>query len=93
MKLKAPVVSDEFLERAIKRMEEAERANKRLEEIDVEAGLFHWMSAVTIAVANHFNGALRNEAERSMRGQLSWLAAAAFTNYGNRTTVEKVLGA
>ncbi|KAI9088771.1 hypothetical protein DFS34DRAFT_598214 [Phlyctochytrium arcticum] len=99
----------------------------------METELRHWIIALSRLFTinfcvNHYDGALRNEAERSMRGQLFngqvefvWacfslcvfvvmemkrkgfesenyaqlmgeLEAAAFTNYGNRTTVENVLG-
>ncbi|KAJ3168784.1 hypothetical protein HDU87_000909 [Geranomyces variabilis] len=47
IKLKAPVVSDEFLQKVIQRMQEVELTNKSLEEVDMEAEIVHWMSAVS----------------------------------------------
>ncbi|KAJ3184652.1 hypothetical protein HDU87_004055 [Geranomyces variabilis] len=71
LKLRAPVVSDAFLDSVFARMRDVELTNRTLGEIDKESQLVHWMSAVTIEVARYFEGAMRNEAERSLRGEIS----------------------
>ncbi|KAI8998069.1 hypothetical protein BC832DRAFT_251525 [Gaertneriomyces semiglobifer] len=64
-------VSDKFLEDVLAAMWKAEKTTVSLVEVKKESELVHWMSAVVLEIANYFEGAVRNEPEKSMRGSLS----------------------
>ncbi|KAJ3009424.1 hypothetical protein HKX48_007941 [Thoreauomyces humboldtii] len=64
-------VSDAFVDRVLQRMRDVELTNRPLADITKAAQLVHWMGTITTEVARHFDGALRNEAEKSMRGEFS----------------------
>ncbi|KAJ3169082.1 hypothetical protein HDU87_000867 [Geranomyces variabilis] len=69
--MEVPYVSKSFINRVFERMRDAERTNRPLDRVDKAAQLVHWMSAVTIEIAQYFLGAICNEAEKAMRGEFS----------------------